>query len=717
MNGASGSPAAFDSPKLRAQTEVLERRLDELTTTLESAIAEIEAGTLEPRLGSWLSWVAQRRLNPVVTLALAGPDLRARLAALPDAAQLDGNRLALAGAALLFSAEYPGAAALPSIALPANAGVVALLDLAAIVADAFVLGTLRRECAGAIWLGDGASVPSEVAALFRDAPLGIVSEPDAALSEILARQLPAPAVAPLAALTHARMLAELAAGTQAEHARESARLALQTAVAERAKTSHALGDELAARRELSAQIRDDLNRDLQGALERLAHASADLDSALVLRGPVKRAMDEVPALSTAPGKLVHVSDFEQEQRYHWYTGTFWQKFEAMFPRKMRLSIPAADLAKLSNELTTQLNALISKPALRMVDAFNGSLDDFGDVAASAGVTLAPARIDADERARWDRKVSGPVVSRGTGGGSGIALADRSKRAIDAACERDVKAFHVDIERRGPMGRIMEARTAVMGLSFLVMTTIRVSGAWGQIEKWMSSSKPAAGAAAGASQGIPWGLFFNAALIGVFFILLGLVVNAITESGKEGAQISEKVHEARDALEDKLVSVMERFVAGEFADLKTAIADHKARALERIDRAIDAQKQEIDELDRKNRAGGSGLRTARTGLAALPLGLRGDVDKTAAAVKDVRAELAARYAAVAAVPAPAPAVSSAPSAVPPPATPPPASAPSATAPSATAAASPRPDAAAALAALQARVAARAAAAKQSAPEAG
>ena len=695
MNGAANL-AAFDAPKLRTLTETLERRVDDLLATLDATIADVEAGALEPRLTGWLAWLLQRRRNGALRIAVGGERAAERIA----------------------EARSGGA-------LPARIELIEAVE----PADAFALGELRRDCAGAVWLGTPDTLSPPLLDVFRESPLGTYctrpgdgARPAAgegpwsslalpgrytSLAELLGALLPEPAVPAVAALVDARLTIELAAGCQAEHARENVRLALQAAIAERTKTAHAFADELAARRELTAQIRDDLNRDLQGSLERLARGAAQLDSDLAFRGPAKRAMDAVPALSTAPGKLVRVDDFEEEDRFHWWTGSVWERFALMFPRKMRLTLRDADLHALSAELTAQVVALVSKQALRVVDAFNESVTDFDAVTRGAGIELAPAAIAPDERARWDRKATSVTAPfSGSFGGAAAALGERAKRAIDTACEKDVKTFHVDIERKGPIGRIMEARTAVMGMSFLVMTGIRVSGAWGNIQNWMTSSSHPGGAAnAAAAHGVPWNLIFNAALIGVFFIFVGLVVNAITESGKEGAQISEKVHEARDALEEKLVSVMERFVASELGELKTLVTEHKATALERLDRALDAQKQEIEETDRKSRTGASPLRASRPGLAPLPIGLKSEVEKNAVAAKDLRAEVSARYVALA-----TPVIA-----------PPPAAASSTTAAiAARPAVAPRlrsPEASAALDALAARAAAREAAAAARAAEAG
>jgi len=677
VNGTA--TVAFDGAKLRTLTETLEKRIDDVMTTLDASIADIEAGAFDPRLSSWLHWVIDVRRVTGVTIAIAGERAAERVA------------------------SYAAAPASPAVTLVAAD---------APPGDAFALGTLRRDCAGLIWVGSADELAPPWGDLFGDSPLGVyctrpsagaprgegpwwtVTLPGryAAVAELVGALVPEPAIPALAALAHARAVIDLVAGTQAEHARENARLVQQAALADRGKASHAIADELIAKRELTTQLRDDLNRDLQGSLDRLARVVAETDSELSFRAPVKRAMDEVPALATAPGKPVSVHEFAEEDRFHWWSGTHWERYQGMFPKKMRLTLRTADLEKISADLTAQVCAIVSKQSLRIIDGFDDSVADFAAVAQPAGVDLSPAVITPEERAHWDRKATVAVSLYSGSFGAGTAtLAERGKRAVDASLEKDLRAFHVDIERKGPIGRIMEARTAVMGLSFLAMTGIRVSGAWGSIEQWMAQqAHPNAPAASG---GIPWSLIFNAALVGVFFIFLGLIVNAITESGKEGAQISEKVHEARDALAEKLASVLERFVTVEMGELKALLGERKAAALERVDRALDAQKQELDEIERKGRGSG-GLRTTRPGLAGLPIGLRSDLDKTTIAVRDLRAEVVARYAAIAAPPAAA-TVASPPAAASP-------------APAATVRAAPPPERVAALDALAARMAARAAA---------
>ncbi len=648
------SPAvrqSVESPKLKLAVETLEKRCDDLTVTLEGAIAEIEAGALDPRLRGWLGWIGERRRAGTVALAVAGIKVLDRVAVSCDVApeRLDGAALAIVGDDIAGAFGRLGVPVLAPRSAIEGLSAVALVRPDRVLGDALALGTLRRDCAGLLWLAPKAALPADLADCFADAPLGVIAmmpnEPE--LAPHLARAVPDGALPVLSALAAARALLDLAVGIQAEHARENERLVVQTAIAERAKGARSFAAELSARKDLMVAVRDDLARDLQAIIDELSRAIAQFDAEATMRVPLRGALEKIAGLRATGGKLVHVHDFEIEERHQWWTGTSWERYAGMFPRKMRLTIPTHDVQTLEAELSNLVSALVAKSAARRLETFEQAIEDFTPVASGLGIDLKPAAIVPDDRLRYDRKVDPRAfrAMRSTAAGPTATLEERSRRAIDVACEKDVKGFHVDLDRKGPIGRIMEARTAVMGVSFLVMTSVRVSGAWGNIENWLATRGASSAATTATASGIPWTLIFNASILGVFFIFMGLLVNAITEEGKEGAVISEKVSDARDALEDKLVGVMERVVDTELADLKALLTERKAAALDRIDRAIDAKKQELEELDRRGRVGAPRAPT-RPGLAPLPTSFRGDVDKMNLALRDVRTEFAARLAAVA-----------------------------------------------------------------------
>jgi hypothetical protein len=214
------------------------------------------------------------------------------------------------------------------------------------------------------------------------------------------------------------------------------------------------------------------------------------------------------------------------------------------------------------------------------------------------------------------------------------LEERCRRVVDTVREKDLRNFHVDMEARGPVGRVMEARTSVFGIMFLVTTGVRFSGVVSTAIGTNVSQAHQAGVQA---------LWTNASFIAIVFLFVGFIVSAITAGGKEDAMLSEKVHDARDALEDKIVSAMGRFVNDELDSVKTLLVNQRAEAIARLDRAIDANKQECEELERKGRGTTWTSRAGRTGLAPLPVTFRSDVDKVTLAARDVRADLAVRLA--------------------------------------------------------------------------
>ena len=91
------------------------------------------------------------------------------------------------------------------------------------------------------------------------------------------------------------------------------------------------------------------------------------------------------------------------------------------------------------------------------------------------------------------------------------------------------------------------------------------------------------------------LWSNASVIAIVFLFIGFVVSALTSSGKEDALVSEKVHDARDALEDKVVAAMDRYVTEELESVKQLIGSARANALEdnvRVYRVVKGDRHQI-----------------------------------------------------------------------------------------------------------------------------
>jgi len=136
--------------------------------------------------------------------------------------------------------------------------------------------------------------------------------------------------------------------------------------------------------------------------------------------------------------------------------------------------------------------------------------------------------------------------------------------------------------------------------------------------------------------------FGLGILAALFAL-GFLVMVFTGQGRDDALVSEKVNDGRDALEDKLVVAMGRFVSDEIDSVKSLLVDSKADVIGRMDRAIEGIKQECDELERRGRTT-SVSRPVRPSLAPLPITLRSDIDKVRVAMRDLRAELAISLAA-------------------------------------------------------------------------
>lgn len=646
---ASAPAHVFASPKLATATEVLAKRCDDVVATLANAIADIEAGALDPRLAGWLDWIVQRRAAPPL-VAVAGSSIAASVAELSG----DRDRNDLAGLSLVVLGDDSGAFGRRAHYIAGNgrrsssSTIVAMLDAAALARDARVWGSLRHECVGLVWLGGRAELPNELTELFVDALLGTFisgaddDAPRALAADappwtsisgsirpdvpayLLARLVPAGALAPIGALRCARELVELAGALALEHGRENVRLSLQAAMADRARSARVVVEELSARKEFLAQVRDDLARDLSANIDEFARQVAQIDADELFRGSVRRALETVPALQVDDERLVSRRNFAEEERPQWWTGTPWARFQVAFAHKMRLTLPPRDLERCVSALAIEASAMVSKTALRRFDRSDVAIGEFDDAVRGVGLDLSVARTSPLERARFERTPQ----ERGIG----PSLQDRARRTIAATIDKDLRLFHIDIERRGPIGRVLEGRAAAGGISALLLLGVRNTNTYGKL------FDPAGWAhVTGISA-----LLLNSSYYVLPLLLLGFVIYVVTSGGKEDAIVHEKVSEARESFDDKLVAIAKRFFDTEVTDAKACLVERKAAALDRLDRAIDGIKQEADELDRKARV--STGSKARAALAALPTSLKGDLDKLGVAAKDVRSELTARYAA-------------------------------------------------------------------------
>ncbi len=574
------------TPKLRERTDTLDRRFDELAATLGAAIGEIEAGALEPTLEAWLEWVKERKQTHSLQLAVR--------ASRP-------NELPL----------VPGCT------------FIAVSDLA-VAGDPVALGTLRRDCAGLAWLYD-AAVPPALNDAFAESPLGVCVIAPTALDP-WSSMLPEATPAAAAALLYAGALLDLAALVAAKHTEENARLSMQGALAERSRGSRSVLEELIARRDSLIELRDDIQRDLQVVVEDADKFVDDIDTEALFRGGVRKALEAIPALNVRADRLVSKKTFNQESRFHWWTGSPWQRLRFLFDHKKRLTIPTAELMTLSSTMIEQAKSIVSRQAQRRLDRFDAAMDDFADTAGSLGVDLRAAKVKPEARIRWVQRNKSSAPNQppsGRGERSRNMLEERCRRVVDVVRERDLHGFHVDMIDRGPIGRITEARTAVFGLLSLVTF-------------FLSKTPAVIGSFAGGTTQINTTVV--AAQIAFGFLFFGFIVSAITGRGKEDAIVSEKVNDARDALEDKLVTAMGRFVSDEIDSVKSLLIEGKADVIGRMERAVEAIKQECEELERRRPT--IMLRTSRLTLAPLPVTLRSDVDKVRQAMRDLRAELAA-----------------------------------------------------------------------------
>lgn len=573
------STRALGAPRLRERTDTLDRRFDELAVTLAVAVAEIEAGALEPTLEAWLEWAKGRQRAHVLRLAVRG--LRA-------------------------GAPPPGVEVVP------------VSDLA-VAGDPVALGALRRDCAGLIWMS-GDALPAGLNDVFVEAPLAVcVVTPSA--EDPWSSLLPEGAAGAAAALLNATSLLDLAALVQAKHTDENARLSMQAALADRSRGSRSVLEELTARRDSLIELRDDIQRDLQAVVDDADKFVEDIDTEALFRSGVRKALEAIPALNVRSDRLVSKKTFNQESRFHWWTGTPWERVRFLFDHKRRLTIPNEELMTLSGTMIDQAKSIVSRQAQRRLDRFDAAMDDFAVTAGSLGVDLRAAKVKPEVRVRWVQpKGSHPAVPAARGDRSRNLLEERCRRVVDAVRERDLRGFHVDMIDRGPIGRVSEARTAVFGLLSLVLLAIRYSPA----------ALPA------LSSGSTTQIIADVT-IGFFFF--GFLVSWITGRGKEDAIVSEKVNDARDALEDKLITAMGRFVSDEIDSVKSLLVEGRADVIGRMDRAIEAIKQECDELERHARPAAMS-RVGRLTLPPLPITLRSDVDKVRVALRELRTELAA-----------------------------------------------------------------------------
>jgi hypothetical protein len=81
------------------------------------------------------------------------------------------------------------------------------------------------------------------------------------------------------------------------------------------------------------------------------------------------------------------------------------------------------------------------------------------------------------------------------------------------------------------------------------------------------------------------------------------------------------------------------VSDEIDSVKSLLVEGRADVIGRMDRAVEAIKQECDELERHARPA-TVTRVGRHTLAPLPITLRSDVDKVRVALRELRTELAA-----------------------------------------------------------------------------
>eukprot|EP01036_Dinobryon_divergens_P032388 gene32388-41961_t len=614
--GETTAPRAPRSPTSTAPSAARAIRPDASTASelakligpLLQMAEELDESRVQRAYRNWAGWIEDRAGAAPLAIALAVGDaiktLSPTLATLANTNDiveiipreiLDHDR---------NSPRYP----VVHPAAPAGLRLIVIGEPAALADDLPLCGWLRRECVAVITAGDSfAAIPRGLftgtpmqttllqfsesgAGELEPAPAASLAQtqltvsPGVTLEEVLDRVLPRALWPQLRSARQADDLARIAQHMQTAQA-AAARHADGASTTESARAARSEEARLTLEHDLLNDARGETAGELKSVLSALRFGRSELDAGEMLGSSPPpsflRLIQQLEVDSTAlPTDII-----EQRRRRDWWSGTPFRVMGGMLNKKFELQVKPEALREALKDVHGQALRAVGVSVVRHVNAFNDMLDSLALTYPGAAATLQAHRMD---KVYPDNFMLSTGVPPPGGLRPETELSLQIKSAAEKAfayfAETEARSFRIERERKGFLGQLTEARSAVFGIYFLLLMGIRAFPGLNDF-----------------SQQLQWGL--------MGMIAAGFVINLLATPRQERVQVAERVETKLEELRTRLVSLVERFVRDQLGLLETVVSDRIALIDADLGRAQATTKARLE----GPKGGGSPLRSTETGV--------------------------------------------------------------------------------------------------------
>ncbi|MCW3838406.1 hypothetical protein ACFQ1E_20270 [Sphingomonas canadensis] len=600
-DGASNTPAPAPRPAARAlaprsaisNTPEVEKTL----LQVRKLVADVDEARVQRAYRHWLDWVLDRGKRAPLALAVLAGDQLAAIA--PDAAravaQIDEPVVEL-GPRRRSGEDTPWTRITHDLGTLHR--IILIRDPAALAADWPVCAMLRRECAGFLHFDgvDGSAIP---AGLFAQLPLGTVTvrrgggdanppaprgrqrsyvldvAEDAPLAAILERALPVQVIPSLRLAMLSQDLADLAAAVQGEDATINQR-SDENSTSETARASRSEEERLLVEVDAVGAARTEIGTDVKQVVAALRQSRAGFDPAVLLEiGTPESFAHLVQQLEQAPDEELSELVASHPKR-NWWRDTPFRHVPALFSAKQEAQLRPEVLQNALKDVEYGTVRAIGKAASDAIADFNRALAD-ADLTfepASGGIS-AILRGHMMQRTHFDSfLINRPPPPGGALPDSQLAqqIKETAAKAFSAFGQSEVRAFRIERERKGFVGRLTEARSAIFGVYFLLLIGLRFLRQDTICQRASELSKePARGYELWCA--IEDGLRSNwLSYIMLGLIVFGLFFNIYSQPRKERIQFADRVEAKLEELRNRLSAFLDRLVKDQLSALETRLND-------------------------------------------------------------------------------------------------------------------------------------------------
>lgn len=635
--------------------------IEDMLKQVERIGADIDEARVQRAFRHWIDWIRERQRAPLLIALAAGDALEAIAPGLAAAVAPIGDAIVEVHPRNLRSEAMPWPAIVGESGTKHR--ILVIRDAAGLAQNWQAAAYLRRDCTALLLTGD-ADISGAPAGLFDALPMGViqVARGDAAPGPLLrARRVPVAAEADLAAILaaaiptaiqpslRALVLAEDTAYLAARLQREegAGRSSDEQSTSEAARTARGEEERIAAEIEAIATARTELAADLKTLLASLRQARSEVDPAALLESGTPQSF------ATLVQRLETVADAERHElvdeqpRRTWWRETPFRFLPIFFSEKSD--------AQLKPEVLEHTLRDVQRATLRQIGrTIANSVAEFNEVLRDSRITFETASPGAAaivqnhllERTYFDSFQIDRAPPPG-GARPDSQLARQVKEAADTAfgafVQAEIRAFRIERERKGFLGRLTEARSAIFGLYFLLLMAVRLVPQ-GSLCVMQDPPKPLPQHyVAVPKQGyeilcaIEHGLngWLRWALIGL--ILIGLFFNVYSAPHKERASFADKVETKLEELRTRIATFLDRLIKEQLGLVEARLNDQAEAVDSALGRLHSSLRTRLELL-----RGVPAATSARESLApSRPSGI--DANARRLAIK-VRTEFAAEIAA-------------------------------------------------------------------------